>query len=1787
MDGIRPDDPFSWDVEEVSKQLCSPGQPWTRDPSALAQKIQEEEMDGKTLLTYEHVFSRKELMKCLGIKIARQKAALVEEIVGFQARSRGFRSWKKDYSNKLSLDDLADAEPLPSLIDLPVGLFHEDNVERNAFLDLVDEHDQTGTGEADQAIAAAPGENPPTPAESNLFLPLEPSSEEGSGPADPAGLPKDDQAALPLDEAHSAVTSKPDNGERPSKRRRVAPINLSTQPLAQGEFEPFGLSNGDVSMTQDDSDLYSYLGSKSLDMSAVKSHTGSTHSQLTELHGISFSITTPNNLPPGLRLVVGRTMRNLLRNNGRKEALVKAGIVPMRSPSPSDNDDEIIDMDGLPDDWDEETQREIDEEQAENAARDRELARCLSHERVEVLLQEALEEMKAKWEEKKLPRYQRKAYKLWTDARRSERSKRMIFAAQRQAEFYEGRIRKLISEILKDKWQKEQDVRDQARVLEQNLDDKLYQLWLISLLESRIQPAKPNIISRPRDPLKAPTSTLDDEVLTSDDDMDGFIVVDEELPAAVDEQPADSDAYSPCHDSPVPYEPDPDMTFDLTQLESPDQVQNSEAARIVIDLTTPIKRRGTEPPTLGTYRPEDKEKLEDHPPIDQLENVESIGNLTATHWAKNKDRWRLIICMIFKLEHARRQAILGLLQEKSTEEAWDASIQLQLSRPITTDSQLDEADEVRTLAFDLTRVFLSFVRCRQTNNVRVMEMEKKEKNRLRRSKHGLFPPFCTFLKEMTPYFPQDSQILRVETFEDDIGLGELSEEEAAANGRKRVVKEVVQNKEAVDLRERELRRIEEQEVRRMKLRAALANSTFIAHDKSRLIINESKQEDQALIYVNEDIGRRIKDHQINGVRFLWNQIIRDASVRQGCLLAHTMGLGKTMQVITFLVSIIEAATSDDVSVRNQIPEDLRKSQTLVLCPSGLVDNWMDEVLLWAPQGLLGSVRKVESSMSRPHRLSTIRDWAQDGGLIIIGYDMFKRTADSGEDGDDIEDALTNTPNIVIADEAHTLKNPNTKVNQVCAKFRTRSRIALTGTPLSNNVEEYYAMIDWVAPNFLGPPKEFRDIYSHPIQQGLWSDSGPADKREALKMMEVLKRTVAPIVDRATISAIKDDLPSKHEFVLFVAPTPMQKKLYDLYMTAMLENQMPQAKIFSILNDLTLVCNHPRCFQKVAQDIRKNPRDNAESSLSENVLSAVLKETNRQDLDNPELSQKVALLLLILNEARQAKEKVLVFSQSIPTLNYLENLLTQQRRLVCRLDGVTKISKRQEMIKSFNRGNQEVYLISTRAGGVGLNIQGANRVVIFDIRWNPVVDQQAIGRAYRIGQQKTVYVYHLLVAGTFEEVLHNKAVFKMQLASRLVDKKNPVSWGKRFGVLEPVKHVAARDLSPFLNRDRTLDKLIKHNSNGEAIRQILSTDTFEEEDASSRVTPEMNQQIEELMKLESIRRKDPERYGRLQAQKQMAELMPHNTSADARQTPKNWRAATAGTPSVNQSMDGAYDGPSTAMQIPATRWMLPSQAALLPSLQVSSAQVGHMPRLTNFQQIFSQTMASSQHIPTPPPIAGANTYFRDVEPAPPVVHGLPTTPRATSTVLESTPGSKSGSIFSQPRSQAKDDFETKLVGILKGGEGSSISESTELRTQTAQQITMGIAEALKEQSQGFLPDNLRWRLLEKLLDHDRFVAAMTSGVLRSDFLALAKAEEVERRALLLDSLSDEEAKDQLQRMKSPDPSNLSNIGKSSVQSSRAREDLEVMQQAADKRRQRGFRLPPWANEALARNSSEGP
>ena len=655
----------------------------------------------------------------------------------------------------------------------------------------------------------------------------------------------------------------------------------------------------------------------------------------------------------------------------------------------------------------------------------------------------------------------------------------------------------------------------------------------------------------------------------------------------------------------------------------------------------------------------------------------------------------------------------------------------------------------------------------------------------------------------------------------------------------------------------ERRRWEER--RREELKDRFAGVQKEEVDTLGVIVNPGKLEHQDFVYLNPKFGNgvRLRPHQKEGLQFLWREVTADHDDLQGCLLAQTMGLGKTIQIIALMVALSEASHSSNHNIWQQVPPTLRESRTLVLCPPALVENWWDEFMLWVPQPLsenIGEVRKVSSSLVMTERLDQIYTWSKEGGVLLIGYDAFKGLVNNNprlaakalvkkppldeSEHSRVKEALIGSANLVIADEAHYFKTTSTAINLAMNQIRTKSRIALTGSPLNNNLEEYYTLIDWIAPNYLGTRVEFKATYEEPIREGLYRDSTRSQKRTSMKKLKALELEMGPKVHRASASVLQHDLKGKSEFVVVVALTELQEQAYNIYVgnmrRASRENEPHVATLWTWLDILQLLCNHPKCYWEKLHEPRVKKKRSKSNQFEQGILaseedaallnegtsqvalSQVIKESQgifenvTQPLEALCLSNKMQVLMQILDFANAARDKVLVFSHRIATLDYIADQLAKAFKTYARIDGTLETNKRQQISKDFNMGMVNICLISTRAGGTGFNFYGANRVVIMDENFNPTWEQQAIGRAYRIGQQKPVYVYRLQAAGTFEGVIQNQGLFKEQLATRVVDKKNPTrSATKGTGAyLFPPKPVEQKDLIGCLGKDPlVLDRLL--------------------------------------------------------------------------------------------------------------------------------------------------------------------------------------------------------------------------------------------------------------------------------------------------------------------------------------------------------------------------------------------
>ena len=886
--------------------------------------------------------------------------------------------------------------------------------------------------------------------------------------------------------------------------------------------------------------------------------------------------------------------------------------------------------------------------------------------------------------------------------------------------------------------------------------------------------------------------------------------------------------------------------------------------------------------------------------LKNLEDHEGIRNLSWDYLERIHDHKRVLAKIIYtnSVEVARTvQNFINSRDYSSIKKLIPAGLQALRNREQNIP---DISQEQSKAAFTVCTLYASYASCKNLLGPKTLENNALFQSLV--AKALAEDDYQSFLGDLstalqcrlgTAYNSRNTPIERprkrknrttgIDDSSDDIG----SEEDIInhATPHKKRVKKVKENQAAIALQKNDQQRVQEFDLRRSMLQSSFQNVT---DEATNHIINLK----QPLISIHPHIGRKIKEHQVLGTQFLWREIVADPK-HQGCLLAHTMGLGKTMQVITLLATIALAAQSQDAAIRKQV-NPFSSCRFLILCPPSLVDNWADEFAMWVPEEALAvrTCRKISSVLKAAERADTIINWHQRRGPLIISYEMLrgvvtnKKGQYTPEEHERLKNALLDGPDVVVADEAHKMKNSTSKIAQAASLFRTKSRIALTGSPLANNLDEYFAMIDWIAQGYLGSSVQFRAKYAEPIEQGLFNDSSSYEQRRSLKKLEVLKKDLDPKVCRADISAIAQDLPPKTEFFITVALTLTQRKAYEQFVAAIIGSEDPEAaanaRLWDWLAILSLLCNHPQCFCSKLEEREQagnapqkkvgNTDDPEGDSLPVDVgsLSAVgLSQSNlRQllkmfekmeeagtNLGDPIYSNRTLVVNTIINRSIAEGDKVLIFSHSIPTLDYLQEMLATSGHRYTRLDGSTAVSKRQEATKDFNRahGAFDVFLISTKAGGLGLNLPGANRVIIFDFGFNPQWEEQAIGRAYRLGQRKPVFVYRFRAGGTFEEVIYNKAVFKTQLSARVVDKKNPMrsaSKNVRDYLFKP-KTMKPEDLTEFEDKDRNV---LGHALNSKHILKIQLTETFQREH-KEELTAEEEKEIREELEEEQLKRDD--------------------------------------------------------------------------------------------------------------------------------------------------------------------------------------------------------------------------------------------------------------------------------------------------------------------------------------------
>lgn len=500
-----------------------------------------------------------------------------------------------------------------------------------------------------------------------------------------------------------------------------------------------------------------------------------------------------------------------------------------------------------------------------------------------------------------------------------------------------------------------------------------------------------------------------------------------------------------------------------------------------------------------------------------------------------------------------------------------------------------------------------------------------------------------------------------------------------------------------------------------------------------------------------DIHPSLFGYQKTGVQWL-SELYKQ---QVGGIVGDEMGLGKTVQLIAFIAAL-------HYSGRLNKP-------VIVVAPATLLRQWVGEFHRWWPplrvsilhssgSGMLNPerednydlnnfssvIRRSRNAGAAKHVVNTV---VKKGHVLVTTYTGLQTYAD---------ELLGVEWEYAVLDEGHKIRNPNADITLTCKELNTPNRVILSGTPVQNNLTELWSLFDFIYPMRLGTLVSFREHFEIPIKHGGYANASNVQVVTAEKCAEALKEAISEYLLQRLKVDVAADLPEKTEQVLFCKLTPSQRKAYESFLgseevTAILSKKRQSLYGIDILRK---ICNHP------------------------DLLDKSLRLKDNYDFGSPKNSTKLLLTMDLLQKIMIPNgHKTLLFSQSKQMLGIIEKRIREGGINYVRMDGETPIDARQPMIDRFNTNPDiHVFLMTTRTGGLGTNLTGADRIIIFDPDWNPSTDLQARERAWRLGQTKPVKIYRLMTEGTIEEKIYHRQIFKQFITNKVLkDAKQRTSY----------------------------------------------------------------------------------------------------------------------------------------------------------------------------------------------------------------------------------------------------------------------------------------------------------------------------------------------------------------------------------------------------------------------------
>ncbi|KAG8710161.1 helicase [Ceratobasidium sp. 395] len=495
------------------------------------------------------------------------------------------------------------------------------------------------------------------------------------------------------------------------------------------------------------------------------------------------------------------------------------------------------------------------------------------------------------------------------------------------------------------------------------------------------------------------------------------------------------------------------------------------------------------------------------------------------------------------------------------------------------------------------------------------------------------------------------------------------------------------------------------------------------------------------VVVDPLLAKFLRPHQREGVQFMYESVMGMRTRDQhGCILADEMGLGKTLQTIALIWTLLRQNPyyNTNSSFQGVI------GKALIVCPVSLVNNWRKEFFKWLGRDRIrvfvgdkdkANIKQFMNSCGfcfQEYMLFVNRDCTVTRKLhhvLIIGYEKLRTV---------IDDLTYCTPPIglIVCDEGHRLKSAQAKTTKMFeALKRTPRRIILSGTPIQNDLGEFHAMADFCNPGNLEDYARFRRLYETPILKSRSPEASTKDIELGTARASQLNEITKSFVLRRTAEILTNYLPPKTEYVVFVQPTALQLAVFQKILRPDHVQDLVHgstARSLALITTLTKICNSPIMLAKTDKSTAEDGRTTR--TLVQEALGLLPSGAAPDDVT---LSGKLIALAALLKQIRHGtEEKCILVSHYTSTLNIVEAFCKSMHYSYLRLDGSTAVTKRQQLVDEFNRVSQSqkfVFLLSAKAGGVGLNLIGASRLVLIDSDWNPSHDLQSMARIHRDGQ----------------------------------------------------------------------------------------------------------------------------------------------------------------------------------------------------------------------------------------------------------------------------------------------------------------------------------------------------------------------------------------------------------------------------------------------------------------------